>query len=525
MFRHLPLTLLAWLLLTVSSALAQLEPSVRVELPTSDRSEDTFDVLPLGERGVLVTVRHDDIYSSRSNRVSFLKYDDNLKLIWHSGYKIESYFEPVLTHLSSHYFYWLLREPSTEHFAVLRINLEDGHAEIFKGNLLTQLEIQQFKVLDNMAYIGGNYRNRPMVLSFSFFDNSAKVLPGLYVNHIQLNNIEVDEERRLVHVMTDATHKRNCEFTVQTYSYEGKLLRTVNMDGMKHSLITGKILPINDDESLLVGNYSVDCTPYSQGLYVAHIRNGEVVTDETKYIDFSQLKNFFNYLKPKRQEKMLARIDRRQGQGKNVKFRYRILVHDLVPTENGLMLIAEVYYPQYKGSGSASAVSYANRLRSFDRHQEGFRYTHAFLCGFDKSGKLLWDNCLAIQDVISHELHPMVQVSRQGDMTVLAYPQEGEINAGVIEGDKILQERQNFSMKKLSENEKVVYSEQDQLEAWFGQYFLAYGFQKISHDKRIGPPREVFYINKLTYSTKDLGKSADAPDAESATQKTSGSGR
>ncbi|WP_460674775.1 hypothetical protein [Larkinella ripae] len=535
MIKRLTIGLLSWVLVACLPAFAQFEPSVRLELPTNQNADESFDVTTLGERGVLVNVRHGDYYSSAPTKFSFKRYDTDLKLLWSAEYKIDSYYEPIRSCRTEHYLYWLMKENSNEKITVLRLNLNDGAMETYKGDLVTQMDIFHFKVLDNIAYLGGYYRSRPVVVSFSFFDLTSKVLPGLYTNHIQLNNIEVDEQRRLVHVMTDATHQRNCEFTVRTYSYEGKLLRTVNLDGNEHSLISGKLLPLNDEESLLVGNYSNDCTPYSQGVYITRIRNSAAIsgetpagnnmaitpTEDTRYIDFSELQNFFNYMKPKRQQKLLERLARRKDQGKDTKFRYRLLVHDLVPTDEGLMLLAEVYYPQYRGS----SYPYMGSNRSFDRSQEGYRYTHAFLCGFDKKGKLLWDNSLSIPDLTSYDLHQMVQVSRYGNATVLAYPHDGELHSEVIEGGKVVREREKYSLKQLKENEKVVYSENDQLEAWYDGHFLACGFQKISTERSLAPPREVFYINKVTCN---LAEATDNPSSRSetpdkATRKTSGS--
>lgn len=504
--------------------MAQLKPSVRLELATNSNLEESFDVTPLGTEGVLVTVRHGDYYSSQPVKFSFQRYDTDLKPIWQSEHKIDSYFEPVRSCQTAQFQYWLLRESGGDHIQILRVNLADGQTELFKGNLLTQVDVLTFRILDNVAYIGGNYRNRPMVLVFSFFDQTSKVLPGLYNNHIQLNDIQVDEQQRVVHVMTDATHQRNCDFTIHTYSYEGKLLNTINLDGATNSLISGKLLPINNEEALLVGNYSTDCTPYSQGIYVTRIRNGEALTKETRYVSFADLKNFFNYMKPKRQQRMMDRIVRRKTQGKDTKFRYRLLVHDLIPTADGLMLLAEVYYPQYKGS--TNSMMFTGGLRSFDRFQDGYRYTHAFLCGIDNRGQLLWDNCLPIKDLSSFELHPMVQASRQDDLTVLAYPQDGEITMEVLQGNKVLPEKQALSLKKLVANEKVLYSEDEQLAAWYDQHFLAFGFQKITPERSSAPPREVFYLNKLTYRLDKDGKPIDsASDDGQPTRKTSGSER
>ncbi|GAA4403588.1 hypothetical protein GCM10023187_19820 [Nibrella viscosa] len=510
---------------------AQLAHSVRLELTTNQNIEESFDVTPLARQGVLVTVRRGDYYDTTPARFQFSKYDTDLKPLWTTEYKQDPRFEPTLSYHNDHYLYWLFREKESAAIQVSRLSLDDGLIEHFQGELISQMDMQHFKVLGNTAYVGGYYRNRPVVMTFSFFDRTNRVLPGLYTNHLEINSLEIDETRQEVHVLVHSL-RRNCQFSIRSYSYEGKPLRTVTFDGSKYSLISGKLVPAGDNEMLLVGNYSTDCTPYSQGIYVTRIRPGEpgrpdavtVHTNDIRYIEFSQLQNFFNYLKPKRQERLLARVLKKKEEGKDVKFRYRLLVHDLIPTKDGLTLLAEVYYPQYRGT---SLPYSGGMMRSTDRYFEGYRYTHAFLCGFDKQGKLLWDNCLAIQNLNSPELTEMVQVSQQGDLMVLAYPQDGEIHTEVIQGSKVLKPRENYTLKTNSDNEKVLYSTHENLAAWYDHYFLACGFQKIGEKGYSGSPREVFYINKLNYSLTDLqnGPATDATPAKKRTAPNGASGR
>lgn len=486
-------------------ALAQLEQIKRIELKNDANHEESYEIMPLEERGMLLTVRQTGYYTSSSTRFSFKRYTTELNEQWTVEFTPDIRYTPLVSYQNKQYLYWLFHEHDSEKYMIMRLSLEDGVTETFDGKILYGLDVQHFKVLDGQAYIGGNHRNKPVVMVFSFFDQTTKVLPGLYANHIEISSIELDEERREVHVLVHSM-RRQCEFSVRSYSYDSKPLRTVSYENANVSLISGKMLRINDEESLLVGNYSVDCTPYSQGVYITrinHADNGPANPDNIRYLEFSELKNFFNYLKPKHQERMWAKVLRRKEEGKGIKFRYRLLVHDLVRTNEGLMLLAEVYYPQYRGT----ALPYGSGGgRMVDRYFEGFRYTHAFMCGFDKEGNLLWDNSVSIQDVESSELTEKVQVSQQGDKFVLAYPKKDEIKTEVIQRNKTLKEQENFSLKASLENGKILNTEQQNVMAWYGQYFLACGFQKIAADKEGFSPnqRDVFYINKLTYSLKGL---------------------
>lgn len=482
---------------------AQLAQSLRVEIPSDPDESESFDVTPLGDKGLLMTIQKGTFYDRTPNQFNFQKYDVNFKLLWRKEFKQDIKFKPVLTYDTDQYVYHLFREYDTGRFQFLRLHLDDGAIETFEGDLLDQFDVKLFKVMGSQAYVGGYHHTRPVVMAFSFFDNSTKVLPGLYVNRMEISSLELDEARQEVNVLVHSL-RRHCKFSIRTYNYDSKLLRTLDFDGAKNSLISGKLLPINEHESLLVGNYSTDCTPYSQGIYVTRIRQGESAEEAVntiQYIEFSQLQNFFNYLKPHRQQKLLARAQKKKEEGKDYKFHYRLLVHDLQPTTDGLTLVAEVYYPQYRGAMTA----YSGYLRGADRY-DGFRYTHAFICGFDKQGKLLWDNCFPIKELLSSDLTEMVQVSHQGNRTVLAYPNDGEITTEVIQGSKVLKETEKFKLKTNSENEKVTFSAQDNLMAWYGQHFLACGFQKIAPSKSYASPREVFYLNKLTFSD-DLSSS------------------
>lgn len=506
-------------------ARAQLAQSLRIEIPSDPNEAEAFDVTPLAEQGVLMTIRTGSFFDNTPAEFLFQRFNASLKAIWRVRFKQEIKYRPLLSYHNQQFVYHLFREYDTNRYQFLRLNLDDGTLETIDGILLDQFDVREFKVMGSQAYVSGYRNHRPVVMAFSFFDGTAKVLPGLYANHVDINNIELDEMRREVNVLVHSTRRR-CKFSIRTYGYDSKLLRTVEFDAGKYSLISGKLLPVNEQESLLMGNYSTDCTPFSQGIYVTRVRHyhpdesaAEVsaqAVQNMQYIEFSQLQNFFNYMKPHRQQKLLAKAQRKKEEGKDYKFRYRLLVHDLQPTPDGLTLVAEVYYPQYRGS----TLAYGGYLRNSDRY-DGFRYTHAFVCGFDKQGKLLWDNCLPIKELLNPDLTEMVQLSQQGDRMVLAYPNEGEITTEVIQGNKVLKETEKFKLQTSAENERVTFSAQNSLMAWYGRHFLACGFQKIASSASHVQSREVFYLQKLTYD----------PDAKPAktetatTRKNAGSDR
>ncbi|MFN8344736.1 MAG: hypothetical protein U0X91_07020 [Spirosomataceae bacterium] len=489
---------------------AQLEQSSRLEFKVSQSMDEYFDVTPLEKDGLLVTQRQEEHYGNE--KWTFYRFDPDLKQRWSTEYKLSYELHPIKSYHNQHYLFWLLQETDTDKVTVLRLDLQDGETETFKGDLLTRADIVHFKVLGNTAFIGGYHHSRPVVMAFSFFDKSIKALPYLYTGNTEISNIELDEQRNQLSVLLYTLKRGDCQFTIKTYSYEGKLIKTTTMPFEDdNGLISGKILPLDESSSLLVGNYAQGCTQYSQGLYFSRIKESE--PEKLQWVDFSKLENFFNYLKPKRKQRVVDKISKRREEGKEPKFRYRLLVHDVIKNENEFVLVAEVYYPVYK---NGSIYYGGGASRNNNREYDGFRYTHAIVCGFDKSGQLLWDNCFALDNVESFELLPMVQVTRQDGLLVLGYPKDGKINTEVIERNKVVREREAFDIKTSDEKDRIVDNENGILAAWYDRYFLAYGYQKIGSEKWVGAPREVFYINKLSYDP-------NAPRTE--TKETAGKGK
>ncbi|NID10832.1 hypothetical protein [Fibrivirga algicola] len=516
--------LLFCLFLTTAPMLAQLTPVKRVDYPVSETVDEDYQVLALGEQGVLLTYyKHDDYARRTPHSYTFTRLDTTLATRWKVEYTVPENFSPSHSFENARYVFHLFTQPDTDNFSLVRLSLYDGTLDTYSGKLPSSLTITDFKTMGNVAYLAGYYRSRPVVMAYSLFDSSIRVFQGLYINNVELGSMEVDEYRQEVHVVTH-TLKKDCEFTLRSYSPDGRPLRVIEYSGTQYSLVSGKILPISADESLLVGNYSTDCTPYSQGLFITRIQHNEtgkltVTTDKgdaIRYVDFSSLKNFFNYLKPKRQKKMQERLAEQKRLGKEYKFRYRLLVHDLTPTPNGLRLVAEVYYPQFRGSIS----SYSSRswraqpatptpsrspvtvpMGSTTSYSDGYRYTHAFVCEFDQQGNLLWDNCLPISDLTDVDPTQKVEVSAQGSRLAMAYVQDSDVYTTVIERDSVLASSEPFKLPAPTDKEKVQSAAEEGLIAWYGPYFLATGYQKLVAERGYtSQARELFYLNKLIYN-------------------------
>jgi hypothetical protein len=478
--------------------LAQLSQLAEIDIPKDTKFDESISVLPLDKNGMLLTLRKEGFFNRNVAHWLFYRYDSTLKENWQARLDIESGFEEVMSYQNENYLYWLFQEPETPKIMIARLDLERGEIDEFKGKLLGNVDVEFFKVLENTAFLGGDYFGKPIVISFSFFHQKGTVLHGLYDEHLEINGLEVDDKRNELNVIVKERRKGKCGLAIQTYSADGKTLRTIHvpdLEGNSVSFISGKMLPLNEKETLLVGNYSNNCNEFSKGLYLTRLEEG--LEKGTSIIKFGDMKNFFAFMSPKRQEKMKEKIEQKKKEGKEPNFSYKLLVHNLLPTEKGSVLIAEIYYSQPKGNSALSASILGARSGDKVRREEEYTFTHAVICEFDKTGKILWDNALVMDNLVSEDLVEQVQVSRLNDKWLLAYLKKGKINLQQLKESEHVGEKETFEIKT---GEKAKPDEEANVAAWYDQNFVVWGTRKIETKRSDDPLKEVFYLRKLGYA-------------------------
>jgi hypothetical protein len=474
---------------------AQLVQSNRIEIPSNASVKEEFEVFPLRGAGLLSVIHETEFQSAKGSIWQFAKYDSTLNQIWKNTQMVARKYTPVMSYISDQLGYWLFEESETGSYLIIQLNIQDGLVSEFKCKLLSNLDIRQFKVIGSKVLISGYYQSKPVVLVHSLFDQTLKVLPGLYEKNTEIHNVDIDNESEVINVLTYSYRKSKCYFEIRTFNFEGKFLNKTSITDSKYSIISGQIVPFNQDYSYLIGNYSVGCTAYSQGIYIANI--GHERPNSPHFVEFTDMKNFFNYLKPKRRAKILERYVKRKSMGKENKLRYRLLIHDLIQTVDEIILVAEIYYPNPKAN-NANYGNIDSRMYNALRTSDSYRYTHVVICAFDREGNFKWDNSVGIPDVVSSDLQPMVQVTPIDDYFVLAYPHEGKIRTSIIKKGEEVLSNETFELVPSSTKEKVLNSEREYIIPWFGNHFISYGTQNLG-TSIYQAGREVFYINNLTY--------------------------
>ncbi len=435
------------------------------------------------------------------------KLNASLQEQWREKFYLDRNFDFQSKKVNSEQLYLLFRhrERGTRRMKLVRLDSENGQTAYWDIKSALQLTIQDFHIMNRGVLVEGYLGSRPIALFFDFTTGVPRLLPGLFMENSRWMQLNVLPER--IEALIGVYGRRQNALIWRVYDTQGnildnKIIRSAKGKGLNFARLTsGK-----NEEGIIAGTYGNINSEYSRGVFLTKvdIRGSQ----DIQYHNYGDLKQFFGYMKARRERRVLERIRRRKSKNRKIRFSYRLLLHELTKKNGQYLLFGEAFYPKYRSTsrayGQVSPVfSFDNGLYNAARVFDGYRYTHAVVIAFDENGELLWDNSFEINDVTSFELGQFVDISIQDELSVLLYIKDNILNAKVIEKGNVIKDKTQIDID-LGPQEGVVEKSPARVngvEAWYDNAFLAYGTQKVRKPALISglSDVEVFFINKVTY--------------------------
>ncbi len=498
---------------TSFSTWAQVEQPLRMEY-VLDRHDNYFNVMSMQEEGVVLFRELDNEQDPRQDIWQIIRVDTTLQEVLNRTYSLDNKAEFTGYEYRDKHLYLLFRMGlyQKDDLKILKINMDTGEEQEFNIKQIVPVNLTEFTIIGNAALLGGYVNYRPALIHYDFGSQKIKVLPGIYRNNSELIEINVNETNKTFSVlMTERTRDKRYTISIKTFNEGGDLMQNTLLEPRPNtSILYGRSTHFSKTDQFVVGTYAHRRSTYSRGIYIARLSKDPDQQADITYFNYGDLKNFFSYMKARRAARVKERVERRKIKGKKVRLNYRLLVHDIIQENGNYLMIGEAFYPKY---GSSSYYGAIGRLpRGQNLAFEGYKYTHAVLIGFDNNGKLQYDNSFEINDVLSYQLDPLVSVGVENDQVVLLYTYENVIRSKIIKRSEVI-EGKAFNDIKLKFEDDIVHNNDADiggLKKWYGNYFFAYGVQKIKNlkDRNVDLNREVFYINKITYSTASNPKAS-----------------
>ena len=88
-----------------------------------------------------------------------------------------------------------------------------------------------------------------------------------------------------------------------------------------------------------------------------------------------------------------------------------------------------------------------------------------------------------------------------GDDIILTYSNDGEIASKVIRGNEVIENKDYTPIQTSYNNDKVISDNNSDMEYWYDNYFISYGYQRIKNTSiESKSKRTVFYFNKISFN-------------------------
>ena len=500
------LTCLVFLTIVSMSASGQVIQNARYEIPVFE-GEPLFKTAPAGESGLFL---HRTIAGLPNDAMHLVFLDTAFNLKWGGYIPVEPGFVESKTVFYDSSLYMLMRwrDYTKNDLRIAVINKTKGTYRVHAFKNFIPLQITMFKVTRKAAIIGGYFNRVPVVLFYSFNDARSKIAPGLFNDAGELVQIRTYDDDSFDILVSAKNYMRQQTITIRNYDGDGNLIKSIALQPEDNrNLIFGQSLKTNNEMQVVAGVYGNRQSEFSKGIFMASI--DPMGNDVLQYYGYADLENFFKYMRAKREQRVKNRIERRKIKGRKLRFTYRFIVHELVPYKDQYIMLGEAFYPKYVypdrmgyngffTMASPSQRSFYQNGRIFD----GFYYTHAVVIGFDKNGKLLWDNSFEINDVKTFELDQFVKLDVRADHITLLYLYDQKIRTKIINNNEVVEGKANAPIQMRFDTDAAVKgaTKNTKLDYWYNHNFLASGLQTISYSvDGMNLKRRVFFVNKVSH--------------------------
>jgi len=515
--RYFSTTLL--LILFVIETTGQVVQTDRVELPFK-YTEENYLLTSAGNRG-LILFRESTEKVSKKEAWEVLVLDISLKEKLNIAVEVDFKYSIMGYEYRSGYFYLLFNNDnsSKSDLYLVKISVEDGkttHHEI--DNELT-MEPSHLLINDGAIVLGGYINFRPTFIVFDYVNDQIKVIPGFFNNKSEVLDFNYDRKHDSYNVLMGQKNALNHnELAIKSFDSRGKVLvdEKYEFDNNWRAL-NGKLIISESNKIVVSGSFATNSSYYSQGYYFGNIAPGTELS--MKYIGFVEVSHFFDYMKPKRAEKIKAKINNSKASNKPYEFKTQAYVHNLNERDGEFLLISELYKPEFSNGNSSIASGFSDNSSRAYRNNTGQKYVNRYsrltntqeashisyhecvVLGLDESGKLLWDQSLSLNEKETLALEQVAEVYKKNGNGVLIYKKEGELVYRTFDLSQESSTDSSVVINTFKEHDEVSYhsERQGKVQYWYDNNFIVWGYQKVSNDQyaQADKKRNIFFINKL----------------------------
>lgn len=493
-----------------AEVIAQSQKPARIEIPVKDDTE-IYKVVLCDEDGLMLIFLSSDMDQNQQMLWVTALFDKNLKEVWRKAFALPKgfYLEEAL-YSNGHLVCFMQSRKGTEenNLRIVDTDLKNSKQSMVGYTIPEKSGMAYFAAGSNLALAGINVKNdESLLLGYHFGSGEITTINPGVSGKVSIESITIDESGTILTVLRTLGSAKNRAYYLVKSNLAGIILNTIQLSKFDNNnmINTAFAKRVDAGTELIIGSYgrSSQVRRYqgtetigvaSTGFFSILLKDNQEVA--TNFYEFNQFNEFYKHLR--RADLGSIRTNRDRTTSSNYDF--DLLAHEVTEYNGEFRFIAEAYYPEYRTVTTMVYDYYGRPYPSTYSVFEGFRYLTTFIAGFDKMGKLRWNNDMEIRGVLSQTLSKRVMSWNDGDEMVLTYISEGKIASKVIDKNTTIDPLTTTDIATLSPRDRIARDGNSHIEAWYGDYFIIYGYHNIKNNyidsrKNI----YVFYINKLAF--------------------------
>lgn len=511
---YLSYILILYFLLLSVLLKGQDDPLLRIEIDVKSDAA-TYKLISCGENGFVMfyetTITQDDY-----RFWVFVSYSKFMQESWKKDVPVFENMSYRKKAIKGDYLYLLFhdidkKKSEVYNYQILKINIIDGKYELFSGEVPDNSRFVEFDVFGNFVIAGLDTEDEQSgIYSLNMITKETLPVYEMQDNRSKVESIYIDTlHNSYLGVFNVHNSRSEYFYVVKEFDETGSEINTFNIQpGDNKKLNTGKLITINENERLLIGTYdfvkggTVDKKNYFSndaiGFYSIPITDNK--PGDGNFYNFLDLENMTGYLKSKEYQQAKKKAEKDDDDSDKHSLNFDLLLHEIVEKDSLYYFITEAYFESYHTVTSTYYDYYGQPVPVSYSVFDGYKYFNTFISCYDQKGGKLWDNGMEIYDILSFNLINRTVVHFIGDETLIAYNREGKIGAKMIKGAEVVEGVEHYPLESSYPNDKIITDTKSNMEYWYDNYFIAYGFQTIRNNSLINKnKRVVFYINKVVY--------------------------
>ncbi len=501
-----------------SDVKAQKLKPVRLEVPGSLNVE-TYKVVSLKEKGVIVFYESSSVETNK--RVWFFALlDIKLKQKWLKKVPIDDKMVFIKARQTSNKVFFLFKNfgktgNDYDIYNIVIYDKIDQHFKSLSGSLPLNVEIKDFEVIGDKGCLALNKKGFEADLAFIDLTSG------------EINPVHLDKEDGAIIETLHADLKNKRFFVVVKYynnvTYFRDVISAYDVNGNeKFSLESEypnnlrlprnhKFVKITKDEIDLVGAYDLITGRKPDWKDITNNDDREAMTAGFFYLKFKEGKqqalNYYDFMKfgnihyaiSSNQVKM-TKDNTKNKQPKKVNVYYFVNNPQVVKMGDESVFSVELYKPYYVTETRMDYDFYGRMYPYTYEVFAGYEFYDVIFAGFDKNGKMIWNNDFPVSDLLTYSLDDHILTVVDPPFLTMVYVTKGELISQTFERSKDLSDREKIKIETVFKKDRIIEDENNRIVHWYGDFYLIYGYQKIKNRSNTDKStRTVFFMNKVAF--------------------------